>query len=200
MQDHEAVIIAVEDVVDVFRSLLGHRNVFGIARRELNHIVRCREDTHQAGQDCLHRVAHIVADDLRAAILFVAKRLAAIVFGCLGADGRDNVVDKVHRIVNFRPDNALQFVVTHVIRINESIDLVGQIVFVRIHMLLLSGQKHGADRIASLGSTAQHFNVSAIGFGSAGIDGQIHAGRSGRRRANIRLHGQETLHWRDAAC
>ena len=114
----EAVVVFVENVVDVIRGLSSGFHVLGVRRHELNRVVGRRKNTHQRRHDGLHCVAHVHADHLAAAILLVAKRLAAIVFRRLGADRGDRVVDEINSVVDLTRDDALQLRLVHVIRVD----------------------------------------------------------------------------------
>ena len=140
VQDEEALIVFLEDVVDVFRGLLGHRNILWAVRHKFHDPIARREDTHQGWHDRLHRVTHVHADNLAASVFLIAKWLTAIVFCRLRADRGDGVVNKINRVINLSPNDALQLVIIHVIWIDKLVDLVGQVVDFVFHVSLLASE------------------------------------------------------------
>ena len=120
----EAVVIAVDDEIRVVGRLLRRSDVLRPLRRIFDGVVGAMEDPHQRRQDGLYGIAYVHADHLAAPVLFIAKRLAAIIFGRLRADRRDVVVDVVNRVVDLLADDALQLVVAHHVGVDFLLQLV----------------------------------------------------------------------------
>ena len=103
----EAVVVAVDDVVGVFRRLLGSRDILRPLGRVFDGAVGAMENAHQRRHDRLNGVAHVHADNLAAALFLIAERLAAVVLRRCGACGANPVIDKVDCVVDLFANDAL---------------------------------------------------------------------------------------------
>ena len=85
MTDFKAIIVLVDDPVDVIGRLLCGVDVFRPGGDELDRPFTGEKNFHQRGQDRPHRITDFREYDLRATGLLVTERLAVVVVGRLRA-------------------------------------------------------------------------------------------------------------------
>ena len=113
MQQLVAVVLVLDDIVDIIGRLLGGLNVLARARGEANVFVVRREHPHQVRHDRLNRVGKLGGDDSRSTLHLVAKRLAKVEVECAQAILRVLAVEVVQRVSDLSADDRPKLYVVH---------------------------------------------------------------------------------------
>ena len=113
MQDAETAVFLHEDVVDEVGRLLCGLHVLRVLRDELQNLVAARENTQQRRDHRKNGVPHLGHNDLRAAFLLVAQRIAEVKRHCSLAFGRNVAVDIGLAVLNGLIDDIPELLVAH---------------------------------------------------------------------------------------
>ena len=107
VHNQKSVVVTVHHEVGVVCRLLRVLDVLGAGRDVGHALVGAVEHAHQRRHDRLYGIPYIHADNLAAAILLVAKRLASIVLRGQSSLWADPVVDVVDGVVDLAAYDAL---------------------------------------------------------------------------------------------
>ena len=113
MQQLVAVVLVLDDVIDVIGRLLGGLNVLAGARGEADVFVVGRKHPHQVRHDRLNRVREFGGDDGRATLHLVAQRLTKVEVQRAQAILRVFAVEMVQRVSDLATDNRTKLYVVH---------------------------------------------------------------------------------------
>ena len=113
VQQLVAVVLVLDDIVDVIGRLLGGLNVLAGARGEANVFVVRREHPHQIRHDGFDGIRQFGGDDRRSTLHLVAKRLAKVEVECAQAVLRVLAVEVVQRVSDLSADDRPKLYVVH---------------------------------------------------------------------------------------
>ena len=113
VQQLVAVVLVLDDVVDVIRRLLCGLGVLAGSRRKTHILVVRREHPHQVRHDRLNRVGKLGGDDSGPALHLVAQRLAEVEVERAQAILRVLAVEVVQRVSDLSADNRTKLYVIH---------------------------------------------------------------------------------------
>ena len=100
VKDLDAGVVLQDDVIDVIGRLLGGLHVLGVVRQVLHGPLGAEKRPHEGRQGVPHGLTKHAGDNLAAAVLLVAHRIATVIPQALGPPWADLLLDELHRVVD----------------------------------------------------------------------------------------------------